>query len=149
MTDTRTAALGWVWSLVFFASSQAANQSTSLENTPLATVTVDAKHPWIDSGLTVSKNERLLFNVDGTIQWGARPDQMTGPEGQGTKKGKLGTGGLIGRVGYNGKPFPIGAVRTPIAMPKDGKLFLGINDFIFGDNSGAFNVRISRPRPST
>jgi len=38
---------------------------------------------------------------------------------------------LIGRVGYTGKPFPIGNTRTPIAMPASGKLFLGINDFIF------------------
>jgi hypothetical protein len=27
-------------------------------------------------------------------------------------------------------------------MPKSGELFLGINDFIFGDNAGAFAVTI-------
>jgi hypothetical protein len=59
--------------------------------------------------------------------------------------GKLGVGGLIGRVGYNGKPFPIGSTRTPIAMPTNGKLFLGINDFIFADNAGSFAVTISQP----
>jgi hypothetical protein len=55
-------------------------------------------------------------------------------------------GGLIGRVGYNGKPFPIGNARAPIVMPKGGKLFLGINDFIFSDNAGSFIVTISKPR---
>jgi hypothetical protein len=30
-------------------------------------------------------------------------------------------------------------------MPKNGELFLGINDFVFGDNAGAFTVTISRP----
>jgi hypothetical protein len=30
-------------------------------------------------------------------------------------------------------------------MPKSGTLFLGINDFIFGDNAGAFTVTIGRP----
>ncbi len=110
-----------------------------------ATVTVDAKHPWVDSGLTVRKGERVSFRAEGTIQWGAKPDQVAGPEGQGARPGKLGTGGLIGRVGYSGKPFPIGSTRTPIVMPKDGRLFLGINDFIFRDNAGAFTVTISRP----
>ena len=56
-----------------------------------------------------------------------------------------GVGGLIGRVGYSGKPFPIGGTRTPIVMAKSGKLFLGINDFIFGDNAGSFAVTISQP----
>ena len=112
---------------------------------PIATVTVDAKHPWVDSGLTVRKGERLSFRADGTIQWGSTSDKAAGPEGHGAKGDKIGPGGLIGRVGYNGKPFAIGNTRTPIVMPKDGKLFLGINDFIFGDNAGAFTVTIRRP----
>jgi len=110
-----------------------------------ATVTVDATHPWVDSGLIVRKGERLSFEADGVIHWGNKPDQVAGPAGHGEKSGRLGVGGLIGRVGYNGKPFPIGSTRTPIPMPKSGKLFLGINDFIFGDNAGFFRVRISRP----
>jgi hypothetical protein len=110
-----------------------------------ATVNVDATHPWVDSGVTVRKGDRLLFVADGTIRWGSKSDQVAGPEGHGAKAGKLGAGGLIGRVGYNGKPFPIGSVRTPIAMPATGKLFLGINDFIFADNAGAFAVTISQP----
>jgi hypothetical protein len=63
------------------------------------------------------------------------------------KAGKPGKGGLIGRIGYNGKPFPIGSVRSPVPMPRSGKLFLGINDFIFGDNAGAFAVAIRRSGP--
>ena len=109
------------------------------------TVQVDATHPWVDSGVTVRKGERLSFVADGTIRWGSKPDQIAGPEGHGAKAGKLGAGGLIGRVGYNAKPFPIGSIRTPIAMPTSGKLFLGINDFIFADNAGSFAVTISQP----
>ena len=77
---------------------------------------------------------------------GCEPGQVAGPEGHDTKVGRLGKGGLIGRVSNNGKPFPIGRTRTPIAMPKAGELFLGINDFVFGDNAGAFTVTISRGR---
>jgi len=51
---------------------------------------------------------------------------------------------LIGRVGMTGKPFAIGSTRAPLVMPKSGELFLGINDFVFGDNAGAFTVTIAR-----
>jgi len=46
--------------------------------TATVTVTVDARHPWVDSGLTVRRNERLSFQAEGTIQWGAKPDQVAG-----------------------------------------------------------------------
>lgn len=118
----------------------------SPEGTARVTVKVDATHPWVDSGVTVRKGEPVAFTADGTIRWGTKPEEVAGPEGHGGKPGKLGVGGLIGRVGYNGKPFPIGNPRVPIVMPKGGKLFLGINDFIFRDNAGTFTVTISRPR---
>ena len=108
------------------------------------TVTVDAAHPWVDSGMTVRKGERLSFEATGTIQWGPQATQVAGPEGHDAKAGKIGKGGLIGRVGMTGKPFAIGNTRMPFVMPKNGELFLGINDFVFGDNAGAFTVAISR-----
>ena len=91
------------------------------------------------------KGERLSFAASGTIRWGGKPDQVAGPEGHGAKPGKLGVGELIGRVGFTGKPFAIGSIRTPVTMPQSGKLFLGINDFIFKDNSGSFIVMIFQP----
>jgi hypothetical protein len=130
--------------ILVFSMRAGVGQVASSGRAATATVSVDAKHPWVDSGLIVRKEERLSFQADGTIQWGSKSDEVTGPEGHGAKAGKLGKGGLIGRVGYNGKPFPIGGTRTPIAMPKSGKLFLGINDFIFNDNAGSFAVTISR-----
>jgi hypothetical protein len=122
-------------------------QVTSPEGMARATVTVtvEATLPWVDSGLTVRKGERLSFEARGTIRWGSKPDQVAGPEGHGAKAGKLGVGGLIGRVGFIGKPFPIGSTRTPVTMPQSGKLFLGINDFIFKDNAGSFVVKVFQP----
>jgi hypothetical protein len=119
------------------------DQEASGRETATTTVKVDAKHPWVDSGLSVRKGERLSFKAVGTIRWGSALDEVAGPEGHGAKPGKLGKGGLIGRVGSNGKPFPIGSTTTPIVMTKSGKLFLGINDFIFADNDGAFTVTVS------
>jgi hypothetical protein len=124
--------------------TQGLDQPASSGAAPRVVVIVEAKHPWVDSGLVVRKGDRLSFEAEGTIHWGDKPDQVAGPEGHGGKAGKLGVGGLIGKIGYNGKPFPVGNTRTPIVMPKSGKLFLGINDFIFGDNAGSFAVRIAR-----
>ena len=50
-----------------------------------------------------------------------------------------------GRVEYNGNRFAIHNTRPPMVMPKDGTLFPGINDFIFGDNAGGCTVMIRRP----
>ena len=52
-------------------------------------------------------------------------------------------GGLIARVD-TGQAFPIGSNSQPITMPANGRLYLGINDDEFGDNSGAFTVVINR-----
>jgi hypothetical protein len=103
---------------------------------------VPATLAWVDTKLTVSKGQRLIFKAEGTIVWGPRPGETAGPQGTAKKPGKLGKGGLIGRVGYYGKPFPIGASVEPLTMPKSGVLFLGINDFILHDNHGAFVVTI-------
>jgi len=129
-------------SLLLLIWSQAGAQSVPQERK--VSVTVDAKQPWVDSGLTVRKGERVSFEANGTIRWGDEPGQIAGPEGHDAKPGKLGKAGLIGRVGGSGKPFAIGRASDPIVMPKSGELFLGINDFIFADNSGAFTVVITQ-----
>jgi hypothetical protein len=139
-----SAALCMVLGLPIVAPCDSLGQAVSNDASKV-TVTVDAAHPWVDSGMTVRKGERLAFEATGTIQWGPEATQVAGPEGHDGKAGKLGKGGLIGRVGMTGKPFAIGNTREPLVMPKSGELFLGINDFVFGDNAGAFTVRISRP----
>jgi len=144
MTHRTVAALGVTLFLTGASPSHGFDQSVSSEGTANTTVKVDATHPWVDAGLTVRKGERWSFKAEGTIRWGGEPDQVAGPDGHGAKPGTLGKGGLIGRVGYNGKPFPVGSTSTPISMAKSGKLFLGINDFIFADNEGFFTVTVSR-----
>jgi hypothetical protein len=52
-------------------------------------------------------------------------------------------GALIARIG-TGAPFAIGNQTTVRMPPNGGLLFLGINDDNVGDNSGEFQVTISR-----
>lgn len=47
---------------------------------------------------------------------------------------------LIGSVGESSDPFFIGEMRGGIRMRSTGRLFLGINDEVLSDNSGAFRV---------
>jgi hypothetical protein len=52
-------------------------------------------------------------------------------------------GGLIARVG-NGTPFAIGSTGSPVTMPTGGRLFLGVNDDDYRDNTGGYDVNLYR-----
>jgi hypothetical protein len=117
------------------------------------TATVNADQPWTDTGIDVRTGDQLRFSVTGQIQIAAGngSDVTANANGDGNFPGSrakypvpaLPVGGLIGRVG-NSAPFPIGASGQPIRMPARGRLYLGINDDEFGDNSGAFTVTVIR-----
>lgn len=115
---------------------------------PQSTVRVEANQRWTDTGLMVQPNERIAFSTSGTIEFGK--GMSTGPDGDknfGPRPGyairDMPVGGLIGRVG-NGAPFAIGSASTPITMPAGGRLFLGVNDDGYTDNTGGFDVGINR-----
>ena len=52
------------------------------------------------------------------------------------------SGAVIGRVGEKGEMFYIGDDKAPFQMAEMGRLFVGINDSDFSDNTGQFNVTI-------
>jgi len=115
-------------------------------------VVVPGNQPWVDTGFQVRKGDQVTFRVVGQV--GVSPGvPPVGPEGRtGQTSDKypipqMQVGALIGRVGSS--MFPVGSQQTPIAMPADGPLYLGVNDDFFGDNSGGFTVTITvngRPR---
>ncbi len=116
-------------------------------------VAVMANQPWTDTGINVRAGEMLRFDVSQTIRFGTGAGDEATADGNadGTARAVLRTvpvrsmpvGGLIGRVG-NGQPFAIGTAPQPIRMPVNGRLWLGINDLSFNDNSGNFRVIVSR-----
>jgi len=112
------------------------------------TAHVPANQPWIDTGLLVRQGEPIAFSTSGTIEFGR--NMTSGPEGNSGLAPRPGyplrnasVGTLIGRVG-NSAPFVIGAATTPIPMPADGRLYLGVNDDDYRDNTGTFDVQIYR-----
>jgi hypothetical protein len=115
-------------------------------------VMVQANQQWTDTGITVRRGDRVSFQTSGTIKYGTADDMSAGPDGNPATSnmtrsnfpvgGSL-VGALVARVG-NSAAFSIGSNSAPIQMPADGRLYLGVNDDNYGDNSGAFAVVITR-----
>lgn len=111
------------------------------------TITVPANQPWTDTGITVRRGEQIQFNATGDIM--IAPNASSGVGGSPIQPGGrlpfagAGVGALIGRVG-NGQPFLISTNTSPMPMPANGRLQLGINDDHHADNTGNFTVGITR-----
>jgi hypothetical protein len=116
-------------------------------------ITVDAtRHgsspdQWLDTGMTVDSNFRLVITADGQVDlWPQGPGQyITGPKGYTTagKGGNFMAGSLLGKVGENGKVFLIGD-RFDGTPGEEGKLFLHIVPSPWNNaSSGTFRVRIT------
>jgi hypothetical protein len=111
------------------------------------TVRVEANRAWTDTGLDVRMRDRITFNANGTIRIG---NEEAGPNGSSERPTRpsipvrtLNVGALIGRID-NGTPFAIGSRTQPVVMRSSGRLFLGVNDDHLADNSGYFEVIVSR-----
>jgi hypothetical protein len=111
-------------------------------------VSVPANQPWTDTGMTVKKGDRVYFSSNGQITVG--PGFVATVDGSATAGPRAGlpvaampAGGLIARVD-NGAAFPIGGNSQAIVMPANGRLYVGVNDDNFNDNSGFFAVTVRK-----
>jgi hypothetical protein len=128
------------------------------------TIVLPGTVDWIDSGLEVKPGDELFFEAEGSvsIQKG-NPVAACGPEGLSLRTMQQpipdrNLGCVIGMVVIRtdviedketkektekrwGEPFPIG--RGGAAAPAEaGRLWLGINENLTGDNEGAFTIRV-------
>src|SRR5439155_632294 len=113
------------------------------------TFTVAANRQWTPTGIRVNQGEVLRFSSSGEIHFSGNAADHAGVAGSPDHKFVGGAplpqalaGALIGRID-NGLPFGIGDQMT-ITAPASGLLYLGTNDDIVSDNSGQFQVVISR-----
>jgi hypothetical protein len=125
--------------------------STTAQPSVPGAIVVSATQQWTPTGITVRRGERVTFNSTGQVQLSADPNDKAQTTGAFSQRKAAGAplpnelaGALIGRIG-NGQPFAIGD-QTAIPMPASGPLYLGVNDDVLGDNTGQFNVVITRPR---
>lgn len=119
---------------------------------PEGAIRVPGDSAWTATPLTVRKGDRVVFNVTGQVQLSSDASDVAQAAGSLTERRAANAplpqnfaGALIARVG-NSAPFPIGDVTTPVTMPADGQLYLGINDDEVSDNTGAFIVRMTPQR---
>jgi len=108
---------------------------------------LESTEKWLDTGIDVQVGREVLFSASGSIYIDAKTmvyqngetylnwDKMKPMPNQPT-------GALIGKIGKKGKFFYIGDDKAPFQMSASDRLYIGINDFNFADNSGKFNVTI-------
>ncbi len=115
-------------------------------------ILVSGNRQWTPTGITVRKGQTLLFNTTGEIQLSMDASDVAVSAGSRIARyaaqaplPRVLVGALIGRIGPNGAPFPIGNM-TSVPMPATGELYLGINDDDVNDNRGEFRVEIRHTR---
>lgn len=128
------------------------------------TIVLPGKTDWIDSGLALKAGDEMFFEAEGSISIQRNnPVATCGPDGLALRTMQQplpdrNLGCVIGMVVYRtdviedkesgekaerrrGDPFPIGR-GGPAVAPEDGRLWLGINENLTGDNEGEFTIRI-------
>ena len=113
------------------------------------TITVPARQAWTDTGIDVKTGDVVRFAAEGTVLRG--PGQEDGPAGEMNSPindrrpvPARPAGALIGRIGTSPSDvFFIGGDRGSFRVRTSGRLYLGVNDNSYADNSGSFEVRVS------
>ncbi|OGD11784.1 MAG: hypothetical protein A2Y86_06380 [Candidatus Aminicenantes bacterium RBG_13_62_12] len=127
-------------------------------------LTVQSNTAWTDSGLEVEEGQRLFILADGVVSLQkGNPTAVCGPDGYGLKTVQQplpdhNIGSLIGKVvlllsvstdPQTGKEvrdelvriIPLGRVGE-VTVPIRGRLYLGVNEMVVGDNEGVFSVKL-------
>lgn len=111
------------------------------------TVILQADERWINTNIILKNNKTVLFSITGSIivkgelkvfQYGELNVTFNRKKQLPTQP----TGAVIAKIGEDGIPFYVGANLAPFQVKKGGKLYIGINDSNFKDNSGSFTVKI-------
>ena len=110
-------------------------------------VTVSAREAWTDTGIEVRNGQQIYIRASGEVRWG--PGRRDGAGGERNSPYNANRplpdrpgAALIARIGER-DVFFIGADQGPFRVRGNGRLFLGINDDVLTDNSGALRVTVS------
>jgi hypothetical protein len=109
------------------------------------TIAVGGDRQWVDTGIFVNAGDTVTINATGRIRVARDGGVMTAA---GTESGRTDgatlpnspVGGLVARFGDTAAIF-IGESRT-FRTARGGRLYLGVNDNFFDDNTGQFNVTV-------
>jgi len=127
-------------------------------------VLVVGSTPWTDTGIAVKKGQEYYFEATGSVSLQRdNPVSVCGPEGLNLRTMQQplhdqNLGALICKVREKvevsedkqtgekmsrdfGEVFFIGK-ENRLLLPKEGRLLLGVNENVAGDNDGGFEVKI-------
>jgi len=124
--------------------------STTTERGLRKDVEVPANQEWVDTGIDLQEGDVVRIVAEGTINY--TTSKTCGPGGGDRDWADLlrklpvndqGRGALIGKMGEGGAvlAFFVGE-RADFTVERKGRLFLGVNDDDYRNNSGSFKVRI-------
>ena len=110
-------------------------------------VTVSARQPWTDTGVTIRNGQTVYFEASGRIRWGR--ERQDGPEGENDSPRNPNRPIAVAAGRGAHRPCRRRCARsssapTPRAFACAGPVssFLGVNDETFEDNSGSFRVTV-------
>jgi hypothetical protein len=108
-------------------------------------IAVGGDRQWVDTGIDLRAGDMVTINATGQIRVARDGGPMTaaGVDSGRTEGATIPTanvGGLVARFG-NSAPLFIGENRT-FRSARGGRLYLGVNDNFFDDNTGEFNVTV-------
>jgi hypothetical protein len=133
---------GWV-SRAEFTRGGGATAGTSA--TAGQTIAVAADRQWSDTGINVRGGETITITADGRVRLAQNTrDFVTAAGADGrvadATMPNAPIGGLVARFGDSAPVF-VGQSRT-FRAPRGGRLYLGVNDSYWDDNTGQFTARV-------
>ena len=121
------------------------------ESSEPVTVVVPGTDQWTDTGIDLKIDDTVSIEADGEITPSVAGVPLHGPDGVPDGRGRTynlegleepNHNSLIGRIGEDGAPFPVGS-QLQSKADTDGRLFLGVNDIDVGNNAGEFTVTVT------
>lgn len=116
------------------------------------TFLVPGNRAFTATGVEIRAGDIIRVDASGTVLHDAGSNRGAGPDGDpavGVLRSNVVAeqdhGGLIGRIGADGDPFPVGS-RWELSGGLTGELFFGINDSGVANNGGQFVVNVAVER---
>jgi hypothetical protein len=108
-------------------------------------IAVAGDRAWTDTGINVRVGQQLTINADGRIRLAQDSRDFVTAAGANDRVANATMpnspiGGMVARFG-DSEPVFIGQSRT-FRATRGGRLYLGVNDSFFDDNTGQFNVTV-------
>jgi Ca2+-binding EF-hand superfamily protein len=130
-----------------FSRTTAGTGSFGATGTTGGLIVVDPRQEWTDTGIDVRAGDTIMFESSGRVQLSDNGNDIALPGGNSSSRRAAGAplqgapaGALIARIGNQAANL-VGDRRS-VRANASGRLYLGVNDDHFADNSGEYRVMV-------